>query len=264
MMAECNQLQALNPDLQITNDASYHDMYYMNYGDKDLNTFHEVQKSAALRDFKWNHTHPERLMKVLFSDTEYVKNNVNAKWLMEKLFLVAINMQSHDDKTLDFYSLFTTDECYDQWSILNVQWYLDSGDSPITARLKPYREANLLRNIVETADEHVKEGKQGATLRFGHESCLLPLAVLMELGDCGYVTADLETLADHWQCYRYFPMASNIQCVFYRKPGSKDVLVRFLLNEKEVPIPVRTDCAPFYHWTDAKKFFQEKLARYIP
>lgn len=33
MMAECLQLQSMNPKLQIKNDASYYDMYYMNNED---------------------------------------------------------------------------------------------------------------------------------------------------------------------------------------------------------------------------------------
>jgi hypothetical protein len=99
-------------------------------------------------------------------------------------------------------------------------------------------------------------------MRFGHESCLLPLAVLMGLSDCGYVTDDLETLADNWQCQRYFPMASNMQWVFYRKSGSDDILVRILLNEKEMTMPINSDCAPFYHWTDVEKYYRTKLSQY--
>lgn len=56
-------------------------------------------------------------------------------------------------------------------------------------------------------------------------------------------------------------MASNIQLVFYRKPGSDDIHVRALLNEKEVTMPVSSDCAPFYHWTDVEKYYRDKLER---
>ena len=51
-------------------------------------------------------------------------------------------------------------------------------------------------------------------------------------------------------------MAGNIQLVFYRKPGSDDVLVKFLLNENETSIPVKTDVAPYYHWADVKRFWE--------
>ena len=51
-------------------------------------------------------------------------------------------------------------------------------------------------------------------------------------------------------------MAANIQIVFYRKPGNDDVLVKFFLNENETTIPVKTDCAPYYHWEDVKDYYQ--------
>jgi len=262
MESECQRLQALNPKLRIRNDASYHDMYYMNYNDDTLITTSQKAKAKYLKEFKKKHIHPERLMPILFKDKDYLNNaGVNPQKFMADLFFVAMNMQSHDEKELDIYDVFTPDECYDLWSCQNVQWYLSSGDTPLTKHRMPYREANLLQNILDTADTCIVRDQPFATMRFGHESCLLPLAVLMELGDCSYVTDDLETLADNWQCQRYFPMASNLQFVFYRKPGSDDVLVRTMLNEREVTMPVKSDCAPYYHWNDVKTYYRNKLAK---
>ena len=28
-----------------------------------------------------------------------------------------------------------------------------------------------------------------------------------------------------------------------------------MLNEREVSVPVATDCAPFYHWNDVKNYY---------
>lgn len=264
MTAECLQLKGMNPKLRFTNDASRHDMYYMNYDDRYLSALRYADRQKVINDYKRRHVHPGRLMKVLFTDDAYVAKNVKAFDLMQQLFFVAMNMQSHDDAQLDIYDLFTADECYDLWSCWNVLWYMEAGDTPLTDRLMPYKEANLLRNIIDTADSCIAMKEPQATLRFGHESCLLPLAVLMGLGDCGYVTDDMETLADHWQCSRYFPMASNIQLVFYRKPGSNDVLVRVMLNEHDTTLPVATDCAPYYHWADVARHYREKLLLYTP
>jgi hypothetical protein len=51
-------------------------------------------------------------------------------------------------------------------------------------------------------------------------------------------------------------MAANIQLVFYRPTTIEggDILVKFLLNEDGTSIPIKTDCAPYYHWTDVKAF----------
>ena len=98
----------------------------------------------------------------------------------------------------------------------------------------------------------MKEGKKQATLRFGHESCLLPLVALLELNHYGESYPDVEKLSEQWRAYDIFPMASNVQFVFFHKKGSNDVLVKVLLNEKETKLPVKTDVAPYYHWKDVE------------
>lgn len=262
MAAECLQLQSRNPKLQITNDASHHDMYYMNYGD---DYFRELRRTdevlAAKAAFRKEHLHPERLMKSLFSSEDYVKWKVDAEALMSALFELAVILQNHDTD-LELYSLFTKEECYDLWLISNLNWYIDYGPSPLTKGKMPYREANLLENILNTADTCIVKKENGATLRFGHESCVLPLACLLELGDCAYQTTDAERLAEVWRNYKIFPMACNIQFVFYRKKGNEDVLVKVLLNEQEMKLPVESELAPYYHWKDVEKYYRHKLASF--
>jgi len=34
------------------------------------------------------------------------------------------------------------------------------------------------------------------------------------------------------------------------------VIVKLLLHEHEVSIPVKTDMAPFYHWQDVRAFYK--------
>lgn len=41
---------------------------------------------------------------------------------------------------------------------------------------------------------------------------------------------------------------------------SRDVLVKFLHNEKEVHIPVKTDIWPYYHWNEVKEYYQKRLS----
>ncbi len=170
-------------------------------------------------------------------------------------------MQSHDTD-MQLYSLFTDEECYDLWSCNNLYWYLTHACSPVTDGLMPYREADLLRNILDRADAALKEGKNQATLRFGHESCLLPLVALLELNHYGESYPDVEKLSEQWRAYDIFPMASNVQFVFFHKKGSNDVLVKVLLNEKETKLPVKTDVAPYYHWKDVESYYREKLDKY--
>ena len=64
----------------------------------------------------------------------------------------------------------------------------------------------------------------------------------------------------HFADFKITPMAGNVQIVFFRnKKNADDVIVKFMLNERETSIPVATDIAPFYHWSDVKAFYREVL-----
>ncbi|MFR1289816.1 MAG: hypothetical protein ACLSCF_07435 [Alistipes finegoldii] len=49
-------------------------------------------------------------------------------------------------------------------------------------------------------------------------------------------------------------MAGNIQLIFYRNAKGR-VLVKFLLNEREVRVPVAGDTAPYYDWKAVRKYY---------
>ena len=55
----------------------------------------------------------------------------------------------------------------------------------------PYVETNLLENILDTADTCVVKENRCSTYASGTRLVLLPLACLLELGDCAYQTTDI-------------------------------------------------------------------------
>lgn len=263
MTAECLQLQALNPKLQFKNDASSHDMYYMNYSDKKLKqmrTSDAITKEYKRLEKKF--IHPERLMNELFNNQDYIKWKINRHQLMNQLFDMAGNMQSFYTD-MDLFQYFTKEECYNLWLVNNWDWYVTHGPSPMTKGKMPYMEVNLLKNILDTADTCIVKKNNQATLRFGHEVCVMPLACLMELGDCGYATNESEKIAEKWRNYQIYPMASNIQLIFFRNTKNpQDVLVKVTLNEQEMTLPIKSDVAPYYHWKDFSTYYRNKLSAY--
>ena len=262
MVAECEELMAANPTAHIHNDVSDALQYYLNQEREGKVKENAGKGDRVSREFNRNHTHPQRLMEVLFNDAQWVADSVNANRLMNQLFEVAINMQSHDDAP-DLLHLFTADEIYDMWRIQNVGWYQNYGPSPYTNSIMPFSQANLLENIIQTADTCVALQKPQATLRFGHEVCVMPLACLLELDNCGAVVEDMEKLDEQWRNYRIFPMACNIQLIFYRpEKGKGQILMKALLNEREVSLPVDTDIYPYYRWRDVRKYWTQKLRRF--
>ena len=261
MVAECEELMAANPTARIHNDVSESLQYYLNQPwEGRVRDLGRRTGDRETRDARLRYTHPERLMKLLFNDEQYVYNNVRAGELMLQLFEVAANMQSHDTD-IELLSLFTDDELYDQWRIRNVGWYLDYAAAPQAGGVMPFSQLNLLKNIIETADTVTQPQ---ATLRFGHEVCVMPLACLLELDNCGAQVENLDTLDRVWRNYRIFPMGCNIQLVFYRPKKGKqgDILVKALLNERETTLPVTPVQWPYYRWQDLHQYYLEKIRQF--
>lgn len=267
MLNETDMLKSLNPRLRITTDASEHDMYYMNYRDTVAIA---AQRAArpAVNEFKDKLFPPKELDKRLgkitsrlFTDKKFVRDSIDSFTLVMRLFDVVSNMQSHHDfENIDLYTgVFTADDATLIWTYNNARWYVYSGNTPLTNHTGPLAHRHLLLNFVEAADIAIASGTNSATLRFGHESVVLPTVCLMGLNGMDYETTQLETLAEHWRSYEVFPMAANIQMVYYRKPGSDDILVKILLNEHEATLPIATDVAPYYHWTDVRKHFLSRI-----
>ena len=266
MQNEVDVLASLNPRLKISTDASESTMYYMNYRDSVARSLRAAM-TPTLRKYRDKWINPKGMMKKLFTDQRWVKENISdddARTGMLSLFEVVGNMQSHRQfKDVDLYDLFSADDIYSVWRYNNAYWYITSGETPLTQCRVDYMEANLLRNFIEDADRAITGDNPtpGASLRFGHESVVLPLCCLMGLNGTDYRTTDLETLDQHWQTYKVFPMAANIQFVYFRKAGSDDILMLPLLNEREATLPVPTDVAPYYHWSDVRDYFIDKLSR---
>lgn len=267
MQNEVDALKALNPKLRITTDASQAEMYYMNYDDpvvkplrKDAYKYFEVLEDKIVR--------PEKFLSRLFTDKKFAHDSIQGRNLMIDLFDVVGNMQSHHQwENVNLYDLYSLDDAYSVWRYNNMRWYIFSGETPLTQCRVDFMEANLLRSFIEDADRAILSGRNSASLRFGHESVVLPLVCLMGINGADYQTDNLETLDRHWQSYKIFPMACNLQMIYYMPTdGSGDILVKVLLNEHEASLPVKTDCAPYYRWNDVRDYYMDKLSRqpFIP
>ena len=266
MENELQQFLLLNPKLDISHDASYHDMYYMNLDDSKLSS--EKMPDGVKEQYnayRKAHVDYSRLINSLFNDSEYVRRNVSKEDFGYRLFKLASNLQSSElRKSITLYDIFTPEELYVNWQMENVRWYIEYGACPLNGGKQPFSQRNLLRRIIEQADSCMALPNPGVTLRFGHETMVLPLTCL--LGINGY-DKQIEKFDDvekeGWINYRIFPMGANIQFIFYRRNASdKDIIVKVLLNENEASLPVKTDCAPYYKWTEVRNFYLSKLDSY--
>ncbi len=279
----------LLPKMTIDFDDSSYDVYYMNTEDRFINSAkNSKERNAAVAQFNARHTHPERLMAALFTDTTFITRyqaqpsassraalgasdqpraaavSDRSAALYNQLYEVAANMQSHDlGFNLD--DVFTYEEWYDNFLQNNVYWYSVSAFSPLTGNIVPYGHASLLQDILDKANAALKDGSTNANLRYGHDTALFPLLCLMEINDCEWSVSDFEKIADKWVDYDIVHMGSNLQLVFY-KSKQGPVLVKALLNELEADLPIESyrDAngkvfARYYEWEKLNRYYQQKL-----
>ena len=117
----------------------------------------------------------------------------------------------------------------------------------------------ILQDILKKADAVINgTSDRIADLRFGHDTCLGPLTVLMGLNGADKDPEDpneVKYIYQNWQTGK----ASNLQLVFYRgKNGPDDILVKCLLNGAEATMPLPTDNFPYYRWADFKRVYTER------
>ncbi|MBR5171447.1 MAG: histidine acid phosphatase [Muribaculaceae bacterium] len=271
MQNETMRLRSLNPELRITTDASYHDMYYMGWGYGEDTLANDLRKSVdpISNEMYAKHLDARRFVAQLVNDTAWASANMDGVKLMRDVFDIAGSLQGHhqfDD--INLFNYFSNDEIFELWRMKNIYWYIHWANAPQNGNRMPFIERALLRNMIATADDAIATGERGAALRFGHETCVLPLACLLELDNVNYSCDDLETLHEHWQDYNTIPKACNIQMVFYRPAGTsgnrpEDILVKVLFNEHEATLPATPVQGPYYRWTDLKRYYENKLATSI-
>lgn len=258
------ELQKLFPDMRIKFDASQVTQSTLNFNPYDTIVSALVKEARPFVDrYRISLPKPDAFFDRIFTDREFVRDSLGEDDTFRTIFHLAVNIQSHDDYP-EFFDIFTPDELNNEWLVRNADWYIQMGNTPLTANRAPFNQRHLLRNIIESADTALLSPNISANLRYGHDTMLGPLSVLMEFDNFGYETADLSTLADHWKAFEIFPMASNIQIVLYRPSGTMDystddILVKALLNEKEVTLPVTPVFGKYYRWNELREYYLKKL-----
>ena len=252
------QMKQLNPQLRITMEASQRNQWYMNYQDRKLRRGYMTPEAKKAYDaYISTRMGNSRLMELIFKNPDIVKEIVDDEefnYYLMKMGLFQQNTPLWRNTYLQ--DIFLTDELYHMWQVDNVLWYIQHGACKLNGGKQPTSQKNLLRHLIADADSCIRLDKPGAQLRFGHETVLLPLVCLMGINGYDLATDNLDELeAKGWWCSSVFPMAANLQFVFYRSsPRDKDVLMKVLLNEQEATLPIATDCAPYYHWADVRQY----------
>jgi hypothetical protein len=234
-----------------------------NYTHRQRNPIdHEWHKTfyawAATKDF-------DAPLKRMFTDVDALckalgESKTSVMLQIYKRMAFVQNLGYHDRTLLE--SVYTPDDVYLVYLSENYRWYCAyfGANLPDSKRyLAPMHY--LVDDIVKHADLAI-EGKNSAVanFRFGHDYYLLALLSVL---NCDQIRSDVdyssvENVAEKWRTYRFMTMASNLQMVFYRSKKSDDVLVRFLENENDITLPLKSVEGPFYKWSDVRKYMTDR------
>ena len=260
------QLKAYNPRLKIRKTASGHENYFMYHQDKKLRAKNRPDTLIkAYNKFCEDHWAHDRLMNSLFNDPAYIRDSIDIKELHLRLFRLAGILQNTElADSVSLYDIFTPNEIYNNWLTANVWWYLGYGFTSLNGGTQPFVQRNLLRKMIADADSCIQLKETNVQLRFGHDTILLPLVCLMGINGYDKQVDNLDSLAaSGWIDYRVFPMAGNLQLVFYRRNAKdREPLLKVLLNEQEATLPIPAYQGPYYRWADVKKYMLRRLSTY--
>lgn len=260
MVACGDELKSLAPQLDISYEMSQKYMDYLNYHTALSNVFTDSNNGpwvGEYRQFEAVHVKSRRLMQSLFTDDGYVRQHIDGTNFMWGLYWIAVDMQDIDTH-LSFYDLFTPSELFDLWQCVNYRFYVGNANHKDGNGIVVANARHLLRDIIEQADKAIKDGEMAATLRFGHDGNIIPLLAILHIENFDVAVSKPENLYKYWSDFKAAPMAANVQIVFYRNSRG-NILVKFLHNEREVHIPVKTDSFPYYSWQDVRQFYINEL-----
>lgn len=229
------RLAQLRPNLRIKAEANRRYMDYIAY------TSREEKALEDRTENRWT-MNPARLMLSLFRDTSLITSQRN---LASELHTIASDMQNVDTG-VSLYDIFTEQEMRQIYDMNNERMQFCNGINPQNDNIPQRCAVSLWRNIVESADSAITCGHPSATLRFGHDTSLYRLLSLLGL------------YADERRMDIIIPMGANLQIVFYRNDKGS-VLVKFLHNEREMLLPLRSDTAPYYEWEAVKRHYADYI-----
>lgn len=258
------QLVKERPNLEVSMQNSYSDMWYLNHQNKLRDTANNRQGQKAVDKLVLRQWQQSEKMGSFFNDTAYVRQHVDLAWLAYYLMKASVTQRNTErcGEPSFLSQFFSNEDYYLFWQVENAWSYLQSGFCTLNGAKQPYLQSYLLGKIISEADSIIATNRHGASLRYGHETVLLPLVCLMGIDGYDLQTDNLEELEQKgWWANKVYPMAGNLQIVFYRKnTADRNPLIKVLLNEKEATLPLPSDLAPYYKWSDFRDFFLRRVA----
>ena len=254
MSAFCQELVQCNPKIEIREQSSRFTLDGVVPTDHQNPVKHRFQRVRPRfeqnRDkVSFDNSLREKILPRVFTSTEGLPGNPHH--IGSNLINLYTSLPSIGHEGM-MGNIITDEEIASQWEDSNLgsySWVFGP----------QYGAIPILEDILNKAKAAINGSSDRiADLRFGHDTCLGPLTVLMGLNGAD---RDPEDPAEVKNCYQNWQTckASNIQLIFYRgKHGADDILVKCLLNGQEASLPVPTTQHPYYKWADFQKFYTDR------
>ncbi len=152
-----------------------------------------------------------------------------------------------------FDGVLSPEEMEQIWRGQSAGYFLDVARFEGSRNLRPDYAAFTLGQMIESADADIASGATQLRLRFGHDSGIAPLMIVLDVNGCGRVATSLKESLEIFPNYN-IPMAATVEMVFYRNAHS-DILVKVLVNEEEATLPIEAVSGPYYSWDAFKNYY---------
>lgn len=144
--------------------------------------------------------------------------------------------------------------------VSGAQDFLEKGPAADALGIQVKIAVPLLADFLGTMQAAIdQKGNVDAVLRFTHAEAISPFASLLGIPEASVPAAGIYQYRKHWLAGGVIPLSANIQWVLYS--DGKEYLVKALLNEKEVSLPLATTRYPYYRWQDVRDHYRELIQR---
>ena len=251
MSAFCQAMVQCNPKIDIYEQASRATLPGVK-PDADENPYRKNAPRARLQ-MDMSGFNPEtqqvasndEIVARLFTSTEGLSRSSRRIYSNLKNLYTSLPSIGHEELLV---GLFKPEELTANWERTNLNSYRNW-----------YRDINVMKPIVADILEQAKlvidgECNDIASLRFGHDTNLGPLNILMGINMPKEGVSDPNQLKYYFQDFQ-IGKAANLQFIFYKSKKNPEILVKCLQNGVEASLPLDTDNYPYYKWTDFYEYY---------
>lgn len=256
-----HQLSRMDNNINVTTTSGRNTSPLLRFFD-DSSLYHSFLESEELTGMQSKFTDDvittAPLLRLAAGKIDELLDKEQQKSTVLNLFSVLTSLQAFG-MNCNPATFLTPEEQNALWSIENMEKYLRWSDSVLSA-VPADIAAALLDNLVQSFDAYLADATSTAPiqLRFGHAETIMPLASLLRLPGCYYLTNYFDTVGLNWKDFYVAPMSANIQMVMLKAKKSGNLYLLTELNEEPVSL-IPGNKGMLIPWPQAREYLLKCL-----